>query len=115
MPAKAAVVHKLMISREALEIMAEAIKVLTLRQERFQRLKDVVAEAIGTIDPNSLHVPPTFMEHAPLEGAIPIHLRLSKELNSELDQVRNVLCEQLGDHCGVRETVVFCAMMIAKE
>ncbi|MEM6409955.1 MAG: hypothetical protein AAF683_00300 [Pseudomonadota bacterium] len=115
MSAEAAVVHRLMVSSEALEIMAEAIKVLTLQKGSFQRLKDVITEALDTIDPSNTEMPFTFEQAVPLDGGIPIHLRLSKDRNDRLDVFRNKLCGRIGDHCGVRETVIFCAMKIAKE
>lgn len=107
--------HKLMVSKEGLAIMAEAVRVLTLRKERFQRLSDLIAAALVSVDPSMAGLPDGFGEDPPLDGPIRINLRLSKPLNDELDAFRHALCERAGDPCGVREAVIFCAMQVAKE
>lgn len=115
MAAEPSVNHKLMVSREGLEIMTEAVKVLTLREERFQRLSDVIASALETVEPKKAALPKDFGKDPPLGGPIPINLRLTKRLNKELDMFRASLCERDLDHCGVREAVIYCAMQIAIE
>lgn len=114
MAAEPSVNHKLMVSREGLEVMAEAVKALTLREERFQRLSDVITTALETVEPKTAALPKGFGEDPPLGGPIPINLRLAKPLNDELDVFRASLCQRAGDHCGVRETVIYCSMQIAK-
>jgi hypothetical protein len=107
------VVHELLVNRQGLIIVAEAIKVLTIEREKFQRLKDVIIEAMNTMTVPSGSLPETFMQQLPIDGNVRMYLRLNKQQNATLDALRNDLCARLGDHCGVRETVVFCAMAVA--
>lgn len=114
MAAEQTVNHKLMVSRDSLAIMAEAIRSLTLEKERFQRLKHVVVLALETLDPHNSPLPEAFTHEPKLDGGIPINLRLTKRQNDQLDEFRSVLSKRIGDHCGVREAVIYCATQIAK-
>ena len=54
-----------------------------------------------------------FNRHRPCDGRVRIYLRLSGALNAEFDTLKARLGEVTGDQCGVRETVIFCALAIS--
>lgn len=113
MPDNGEVVHELLVNRQGLMIVAEAIKILTIEKEKFQRLKDVIVEAMNSPTIPSANPPDTFIQQLPIDGNIRMYLRLNRQQNAALDALRIKLCSRVGEHCGVRETVVFCAMAIA--
>lgn len=108
------VVHELLVSKEAFAIIAEAIKWLTIEKLKFQRLRDVITDVIRAPDLSNQELIAAFNRHRPCDGRVRIYLRLSGALNAEFDALKARLAEVTGDQCGVRETVVFCALAISQ-
>lgn len=114
MPSDGDVVHELLMGEQPFAIIADAIRALTVERLKFQRLKDVIIEAIDKPpEPSSEHVE-LFKAQFPLDGHVRIYLRLSRPLNAKLDAIKTDLAGRIGDSCGVRETVIFCALAIAQ-
>lgn len=107
------VVHELMMSAEAMAILAEAIRALTVQKLKFQRLKDVIVEALVDTDLTAGEATQILERHLPLDGQVRIYLRVNASLNAELDALKTNLCDRLEGPCGVRETVIFCALVVA--
>lgn len=108
------VVHELLVSEEAFSVIAEAIRILSVKTLKFQKLRDVVAYCLETIPTFSAEAAQLYVEDMPFDGRVRIYLRLDNESNGRLDQLRNELCSRIGDHCGVREAVVFSAFAICR-
>tara|TARA_B100000678_G_scaffold291442_1_gene308401 strand:- start:1067 stop:1435 length:369 start_codon:yes stop_codon:yes gene_type:complete len=108
------VVHELLMGEQPFAIIADAIRALTVERLKFQRLKDVIIEAINHPPQPSGEQVELFKAQFPLDGHVRIYLRLSRPLNAKLDAIKTDLCKHMGDNCGVRETVVFCALAIAQ-
>ena len=108
------VVHELMMGEQAFAIIADAIRTLTIKRLKFQRLKDVIIEAINKPPQFSSEQVELYKAQFPLDGHVRIYLRLSGPLNAKLDAIKTELAKQIGDSCGVRETVIFCALAIAQ-
>ena len=108
------VVHKLLIGEQPFAIIADAIRILSVERLKFQRLKDVIVEAVNSRPKPTREQLELFAAQLPLDGRVQIYLRLSRTLNSKLDGIKTDLSERLGDNCGVRETVVFCALAISQ-
>ncbi|MBU0775210.1 MULTISPECIES: hypothetical protein [Sphingomonas] len=107
------VVHELLVSRDAFVIIADAIKWLTIERSKFQRLRDVITDVIRAPDLSNRELLAAFNRHRPCDGRVRIYLRLSGALNAEFDTLKARLGEVTGDQCGVRETVIFCALAIS--
>ena len=108
------VVHELLLGEQPFAIIAEAIRVLTVERLKFQRLRDVILEAIKDPPKPMDEQVALFKNQFPLDGHVRIYLRLSRSLNSELEALKMDLCQKLDENCGVRETVIFCALSIAQ-
>ena len=108
------VVHELMLNAVAFAMIAEAIRALSVDRLKFQRLKDVVIESVNHPPRPTDKQVELFKNQLPLDGRVRIFLRLPTSLNARLDQLKSDLCAHLSDNCGVRETIVFCAMVIAQ-
>lgn len=108
------VVHELLMGEQPFAIIADAIRVLTVERLKFQRLKDVIVEAINVPPRPTDEQVELFKAQLPLDGRVRIYLRLSRPLNARLDVIKTDLCRKLGDNCGVREVVIFCALSIAQ-
>lgn len=108
------VVHELMIDALSFATIAEGIRTLSVERLKFQRLKDVVIESVNHPPQPTAKQIELFKNQLPLDGRVRIFLRLPTDLNARLDRLKSDLCDRLGDNCGVRETLVFCAMVIAQ-
>ncbi|MAC12918.1 MAG: hypothetical protein CMN74_12035 [Sphingorhabdus sp.] len=108
------VVHELLMGEQPFAIIADAIRILTVERLKFQRLKDVIIEVINSRPKPTKEQLKLFAGQLPLDGRVRIYLRLSRPLNARLDEIKTDLSERLGDQCGVRETVVFCALVISQ-
>ena len=102
------------MNEQPFAIIADAIRALTIERLKFQRLKDVIIEAINKPPQPSSEQVELFKAQLPFDGHVRIYLRLSGPLNAKLDAIKTELAKQIGDSCGVRETVIFCALAIAQ-
>lgn len=108
------VVHELMVSKDALAIIADAIKCMTIEKLKFQRLKDVITEAMKAPDLSNRELIEAFNRHRPCDGRVRIYLRLNGDLNAQFDSLKTRLGELAGDPCGVREAVIYCALAMSQ-
>ena len=102
------------MNEQPFAIIADAIRALTIERLKFQRLKDVIIEAINKPPQPSSEQVELFKAQLPFDGHVRIYLRHSRRLNAELDALKTDLCRHMGDNCSVRETVIFCALAIAQ-
>lgn len=108
------VVHELLVSEEAFSVIAEAIRILSVKTLKFQKLRDVVKHCLDSNPTFSSDAASLYVEDMPFDGRVRIYLRLDHQANGRLEQLRSDLCERIGDHCGVREAVVFSAFAICR-
>lgn len=108
------VVHELLVSEEAFAIIAEAIRVLSIETLKFQKLRDVVTHCLERLPAFTDEAAALYEEHLPFDGRVRIYLRLDQPSNLKFDRLRIALCERIGDHCGGREAVIFCAFAVSR-
>ena len=108
------VVHELLVSEEAFAIIAEAIRVLSIETLKYQKLRDVVTHCLERLPAFTDEAAALYEEHLPFDGRVRIYLRLDQPSNLKFDRLRIALCERIGDHCGVREAVIFCAFAVSR-
>ena len=85
------VVHKLLIGEQSFAIIADAIRILSIERLKFQRLKDVIVEAVNPPLKPTKEQLELFAGHLPLDGRVRIYLRLSCTLNTKLDEIKTDL------------------------
>ena len=108
------VVHELLVSEDAFAIIAEAIRVLSIKTLKFQKLRDVVTHCLERLPTFTDEAASLYEEHFPFDGRVRIYLRLDQASNLKFEALRTALCERIGDHCGVREAVIFCAYAVSR-
>lgn len=105
-------VHQLNVSDDALDLMINAIAVLSRNERSFATLKDVVTQIIKQ-DPGLYSSCLTeFPGLLPLAGANRVYLRLSSQNSAALDQLKDILRTHAGKFCSVREAVCFCCLAV---
>lgn len=106
------VVHEVMLSNQAFELLADAIRELSLRKGKLQRLKDVVTEGLRLYSAVGGRGAAALKEYEPIDGTIRVFLRLTTTTNGELDHVKNDLNKHTDNQIGVRETLVFLCLAV---
>jgi len=114
MPRESTVVHELMLSNQAFVLLADAIRELSLRKGKLQRLKDVVAEGLRLSQSTNEVSAAALKAYEPCDGAIRVYLRLTTRTNAELDRIKNDLNTRAENQFGVRETLVFLCLAICE-
>jgi len=105
-------VHQLNVNDKALDLMIDAIAVLSRRERSFATLKDVVIEFLSQdLGQSGTHLT-EFAGLLPLAGVNRVYLRLPSDNSAELDQLKVLLGTHTGKFCSVREAVCFCCVAI---
>lgn len=108
------VVHEVSVSESAFAIIVEAIGRLSLKRHKFQKFKDVVLEGIKSSAGRSGEAGLRFADKLPVDGEIRLYLRLNAETNGALDRLKTQLNQHAQGRYGVRETLIFCAFVVAE-
>ena len=107
--------HRLLVSDAALEMMIQAIAVLSRRNRRFETLRHVVLHVLNSrtdLDPGTVE---RFFDRAPFEGPNRVHLKITREHAEAFDALKEELCARSGHNCSVKEVVCFCCFLVASD
>ena len=108
------VAHEIAVSQAAFEQIVKAIASLSLVQGRFVKFKDVLLYALATYqEPKEAHAA-GLVAQLPVDGPIRIYVRLNSKENAAIERLKGELSATTKVHCGVRETLVFCALLVAQ-
>lgn len=108
------VAHEISISALAFEHIIRAIAALSLEQTRFVTFKDVILHALAQYPALKEGHAAAMETLLPVEGLVRIYVRLSSTDNAAVERLKGELNAHTKAHCGVRETLIFCAMLVAE-
>mgnify|MGYP001587034690 FL=1 len=108
------VAHEISISAGAFEHIIRAIAALSLEQTRFVTFKDVILYALQRYSGLKEGHSAALETLLPIDGLVRIYVRLSSEDNAAVERLKSALNTRTKTHCGVRETLFFCAMLVAE-
>lgn len=108
------VVHEISVSESAFEAIVKAIGRLSMRRHKFQTFRDVVLEGIKCSSGIASESGPRFAQFLPVDGDIRLYLRLNAETNAAVDRLKAALNQHAPRNYGVRETLIFCASLVAE-
>ena len=103
------VAHEIAVSDVAFEQIVKAIASLS-----FVKFKDVLLYALTRYqEPKEAHAA-GLVAQLPVDGPIRIYVRLNSKENAAVERLKGELNAKTKIHCGVRETLVFCALLVAQ-
>ena len=108
------VAHEIAVSQAAFEQIVKAIASLSLEQGRFVKFKDVLLYALATYQELKEAHAAGLVAQLPVDGPIRIYVRLNSKENAAVERLKGELSAKTKVHCGVRETLVFCALLVAQ-
>jgi len=108
------VAHEISISAGAFEHIIRAIAALSLEQTRFVTFKDVILYALQRYPALKEDHSVALETLLPLDGPVRIYVRLNSEDNAAVERLKGALNTETNAHCGVRETLFLCAMLVAE-
>lgn len=108
------VTHEISISACAFEHIIRAIAALSLEQTRFVTFKDVVLHALERYPALKEGHAAALETLLPVEGPVRLYVRLNSDDNAAVERLKGELNARTKAYCGVRETLIFCAMLIAE-
>lgn len=108
------VAHEISISASAFEHIIRAIAALSLEQTRFVTFKDVILYALERYPALREGHSAALETLLPVDGPVRIFVRLNSKDNAAVERLKGELNAATKAHCGVRETLIFCAMLVAE-
>lgn len=108
------VAHEISISAHAFEDIVRAIAALSLEQTRFVTFKDVILHAMERYPALKDGHSGALETLLPVDGPVRIYVRLNSTDNAAVERLKGELNAATKAHCGVRETLIFCAMLVAE-
>lgn len=108
------VAHEISISAHAFEDIVRAIAALSLEQTRFVTFKDVILHALERYPALKEGHSAALETLLPVDGPVRIYVRLNSTDNAAVERLKGELNAATKAHCGVRETLIFCAMLVAE-
>ncbi|KPF71287.1 MAG: hypothetical protein HEQ21_20310 [Blastomonas sp.] len=108
------VAHEISISARAFQHIIRAIAALSLEETRFVTFKDVILHALERYPALKGGHSAALETLLPVEGPVRIYVRLNSTDNAAVERLKGELNTATKSHCGVRETLIFCAMLVAE-
>lgn len=108
------VAHEIAVSDVAFEQIVKAIAVLSIEQARFVKFKDVILHALASYPELKENHASALETQLPVDGYVRIYIRLNSKENAAVERLKGELNARTTAHCGVRETLVFCALLVAQ-
>lgn len=107
------VVHEISVNEQAFEVIVRAICAASLKTQKFEKFKDIVLRGLEIAEDDLEQKLPSLAVALPAEGSIRIYLRLDADANAAVDRLKAKINAHWGDTLGVRETLIFAALIVA--
>lgn len=108
------VTHEISVNERAFEIIVRAICAGSLKTHKFEKFKDVVLRGLELADEANEQKISALDVALPAEGTIKVYLKLDAATNAEVDRLKAKLNARWDGTLGVRETLIFAAILVAE-